>query len=165
MFKVKNILEEAEPNLKEREQIYQKGGVIQIEINWNRNFDQSRPCLPIYSFNRFDLSFEQASSASGFNFRFSHKFEINGTKYRYLVKAYGIRFIISVTGKAGKFNFVSLLLNIGAGVGLLSVATIAADFILLNFTNKKDFYRDIKKLDYKKTNVKKISIEDLELTN
>ena len=67
--------------------------------------------------------------------------------YRSLVKAYGLRFIVVVTGTAGKFNFVPLLLSIGSGLGLLSVATIIADFILLNFTPKRKYYKKVKEYD------------------
>jgi len=50
-------------------------------------------------------------------------YEINGTLYRDLFKAYGIRFIIKVSGEAGKFAIVPLLLNIGSGVGLLAIVS------------------------------------------
>ena len=42
---------------------------------------------------------------------------------RDLIKAYGLRFIIKVTGKAGKFSLVPLLLNLGSGVGLLAIVS------------------------------------------
>jgi len=50
-------------------------------------------------------------------------YESNGTLYRDLFKAYGIRFIIKVSGEAGKFAVVPLLLNIGSGVGLLAIVS------------------------------------------
>lgn len=40
-------------------------------------------------------------------------------QYRDLYKLYGSRFVVLVTGTAGKFNVIPLLLNIGSGVGLL----------------------------------------------
>lgn len=153
VFLVKKILEEAEPDEDERVQMLEKGGVVQIAIDWNCNYDFSRPCLPVYTFNRFDLPFDQASAASGFNFRFSDRYEVNGTTYRTLVKAYGLRFVITVSGKAGKFNLIPLLLTVGAGVGLLSVATLVADCFLLNFSSKKKLYREMKELDYEGENI------------
>jgi len=93
-----------------------KGGVIQIEIRWDCNLDfDIKNCLPTYSFGRFDLSFKSSLAASGFNFRFADKFEVNGKIYRTLVKAYGLRFVIDVTGSARKFDFIPLFLTIGAG--------------------------------------------------
>lgn len=37
-----------------------------------------------------------------------------------LTKVYGLRFVISITGKGGQFNIVNLFLAIGAFVGWLS---------------------------------------------
>ena len=56
-----------------------------------------------------------------FGNRFANYFHENGTLYRDLIKAYGIRFVVKVTGKAGKFNIVPLLLNVGSGLGLLAL--------------------------------------------
>ena len=147
IFLVENILNEAEPNEKERETMMMKGGVILVSINWQCNFDTDRLCFPKFKFSRFDLQFSKASAASGFNFRFAKYFEINETMYRVLVKAYGLRFVIDVSGEGGKFDFVPLFINLGAGLGLLSVATIVADFVLLNLTSRKKFYREIKELN------------------
>jgi len=61
------------------------------------------------------LKFRTSSSASGFNFRFADKYEVNDKRYRLLIKAYGIRFFIVVTGKAGKFDFIPLFITVGAG--------------------------------------------------
>lgn len=84
---------------------------------------------------------------------------MNSTVFRILNKAYGIRFIISVTGTAGKFNLVPLLLTIGSGLGLLTLATLVADFCLLNIATKKKFYQDLKVIDYKSDQVNiKISL-------
>jgi len=43
--------------------------------------------------------------------------------YRELVKAFGIRFIIKVSGTAGRFGIIPLLLNIGSGIGLLAIVS------------------------------------------
>jgi hypothetical protein len=40
------------------------------------------------------------------------------------------------------------LITLGAGLGLLGVATLVADFVLLYFTSKKDLYREIKQLEF-----------------
>jgi hypothetical protein len=79
--------------------------------------------------------------------RYAEKFEINNISYRILVKAYGLRFFFVVNGKAGKFDFIPLLLTTGAGFGLLALPTIIADFILLNCTKKRKFYKQLKEAD------------------
>lgn len=73
---------------------------------------------------------------------------MNGTLHRILTKAYGIRFVIIVNAKAGSFSLVPLLISIGSGVGLLSIATIVVDCILLHFAKNKKVYREIKQLRY-----------------
>ena len=105
--------------------------------------------MPKYSFSRFDVPYNQNSSASGFNFRFADKYQVEGQTYRTLVKAYGIRLIIIVDGKAGQFNMMPLLLTLGSGLGLLSLATIVTDLILLNLMQNKKLYREIKEFNYK----------------
>ena len=63
------------------------------------------------------------SSDSTFPFRYANYYYENGTQMRDLIKATGIRFVIKVTGQAGKFNVVPLLLNIGSGLGLLAIVS------------------------------------------
>lgn len=48
-------------------------------------------------------------------YRYADKYELDGEEYRNLIKAYGLRFIITVTGEAGKFDFIPFMLTIGAG--------------------------------------------------
>jgi P2X purinoceptor 4 len=68
-------------------------------------------------------------------------------EYRVLYKAYGLRFIINVSGTAGKFNIIPLMLSAGAGIGLMSFSVIIADCVLLHCTKKKKYYQEIKELD------------------
>ena len=91
-------------------------------------------------------------------FRYADKYAVNNTMYRTLIKAYGLRFIIVVTGKAGRFDFIPLLLTVGAGIGLLAIPTLIADFILLNLTKKRKFYQKLKEFDYKVVEEKVIMI-------
>ena len=45
-----------------------------------------------------------------------------------------------------------MLLTIGSGLGLLSLATMLADLALLNIATKRKFYTELKVLDYKSQN-------------
>jgi len=58
-----------------------------------------------------------------------------------LTKAFGITFIINVHGEAGKFNIVPTLLNLGAGLALLSLSTIVCDIIVLYFHKHRNYYK------------------------
>jgi hypothetical protein len=60
--------------------------------------------------------------------RYGRYYSEAGVEKRDLIKAYGIRFIIKVTGRAGKFSIVPLLLNIGSGIGLLAIVCEHSSF-------------------------------------
>jgi P2X purinoceptor 4 len=123
-----------------------KGGVIVISIDWNCNLDYSiDDCLPEYTFSRLDDAKDKI--AKGSNFRYASMYEKDGILTRDLFKAFGIRFIIKVTGTAGKFSIVPLLLNIGSGIGLLAVATVICDIIILYVLKKRKVYKEKKYLN------------------
>lgn len=119
------------------------GGVIGINIDWNCNLDYSiDSCAPKYSFSRLDDV--NAKIAKGTNFRYANYYDRSGSGSRDLYKAYGIRFVIRVTGKAGKFSVIPLLLNIGSGIGLLAIATVVCDLITFYVLEKGKFYKENK---------------------
>uniref|UniRef100_A0A8C6FWG6 Purinergic receptor P2X 4 n=1 Tax=Moschus moschiferus TaxID=68415 RepID=A0A8C6FWG6_MOSMO len=68
----------------------------------------------------------------------------NGTEHRTLIKAYGIRFDIIVFGKAGKFDIIPTMINIGSGLAILGVATVLCDVIVLYCMKKRYYYREKK---------------------
>ncbi len=76
--------------------------------------------------------------------RFAHKYKDDNTEYRILNKAYGIRIIINVSGTAGKFNIIPLMLTTGAGLGLMSISVIVADCVMLHCTKERKYYQKMK---------------------
>ncbi|KAK7088034.1 P2X purinoceptor 4-like isoform X1 [Littorina saxatilis] len=125
------------------------GGVIQVIINWDCNLDLDvSECLPEYSFRRLDRG--DFSISRGFNFRYADHYKLeNGTGQRTLYKAWGIRFLVSVQGQAGKFFIIPLLLNFGSGIALLSIATVICDIVVLYLLKARSYYKDKKYLDVK----------------
>ncbi|OWF38786.1 P2X purinoceptor 4-like isoform X3 [Mizuhopecten yessoensis] len=125
----------------------QSGGVMQVLINWDCNLDLSlEDCVPKYTFRRLDSA--DFSISKGFNFRYAKYYrDPDGTEVRTLYKAFGIKYIITVIGQAGKFNVVPLLLNIGSGLGLLAMATILCDVVVLYVLKAKNVYREKKYLN------------------
>ncbi|XP_071790157.1 P2X purinoceptor 4-like [Asterias amurensis] len=120
-----------------------RGGVVTIDIQWNCNLDRHRDeCLPRYRFFRSDD--EHAKIAKGFNFRYSKYYKVNGTEFRTLTKAYGILFNIKITGQAGKFDFIPLMLNVASGFALLSLATVMCDIVVLYLLKKRNIYKECK---------------------
>lgn len=69
--------------------------------------------------------------------RYADKYNVNGTLKRVLYKVYGLRFVINAVGRARKFNLVQLLLTLGACLGLLSISSLIADFVMLSCCVKK----------------------------
>lgn len=144
VFRLEDIVVKAEPDPVERSNMLRRGGVVQIEIQWNCDYDlYSKKCQPKYSFERFDLPFKRSNAASGFNFRYADKYKVGSEFQRTLVKAYGLRFIIIVSGEAGKLSILPLFLTVGAGLGLLSISTMLADCFMSNFSKKRKFYRNL----------------------
>ncbi|CAB3990047.1 P2X purinoceptor 4-like [Paramuricea clavata] len=123
-----------------------RGGVVGIKITWDCNLDYDKhKCLPRYSFFRLDNPLSKVSP--GYNVRIA-QYDMTDKKFarRTLIKAYGIRFVIMVDAQAGKFDIVPLLRNFGAGLGLLTLATVLCDICVLYCLKKKSYYRSQKYL-------------------
>ncbi|XP_022108433.1 P2X purinoceptor 4-like isoform X2 [Acanthaster planci] len=140
IFKLGSIVEMANDTF---ENMAYKGGVVTIDIQWNCNLDRHRDeCLPKYRFFRSDD--QHAQIAAGFNFRYSKYYKSNGSEHRTLTKAYGILFNIKITGVAGQFHFIPLMLNVASGFALLSLATVMCDIVVLYLLKKRNIYKECK---------------------
>ncbi|KAI8739252.1 P2X purinoceptor 4 [Biomphalaria glabrata] len=131
------------------DKLAQKGAILQIVIDWTCDLDKSvDECLPEYSFKRLDSSDYNVSN--GFNFRYADYYALkdNDTlrQYRNLYKATGIMFVITVQGKAGKFNVIPLILNFSSGLALLTITVIICDVLVLYFLQARSYYREYKYL-------------------
>ncbi|VDI51645.1 P2X purinoceptor 4 [Mytilus galloprovincialis] len=127
------------------EEMAVSGGVIEIQIQWNCNLDLSESdCVPKYIFRRLDSSDYKISK--GYNFRYAKYYKENDVEYRTLFKAFGIKFILSVTGEAGKFNLEPFLINVGSGLAILGMATVICDIVVLYFLKARNLYKDKKYL-------------------
>ena len=143
IFRLGYIINEAEKNRTERQVMLLSGGVIRVKLDWDCNLDRSvKLCRPKYSFARLDTPSYEETFSPGFNFRFASHWKSQRDSLRSLKKAFGLRLIISVSGKAGKFDFITLTLNTGSLVGIFGLATFVCDLILLNLTKKSSVYRD-----------------------
>ena len=104
-----------------------KGGVIRIDIMWDcdLDWDFKKYCLPKYRFSILD--------ETGWNFRHAKYHEENR---RTLIKAYGLKFLLNVSGNAGKFNLTNTVILLVTGLGLMGLGNILCDFVLLNCSNE-----------------------------
>lgn len=80
-------------------------------------------CDISYKVKRLD----NATIGDGLNFRSPVSYEVNGTRYRDLIKYYGIRIFIESKGIGYAVNFASIILQISSGLALLVVATTICD--------------------------------------
>ncbi|XP_025783940.1 P2X purinoceptor 3 [Puma concolor] len=78
-----------------------------------------------------------------FNFeKFAKYYKLeNGSEYRTLLKAFGIRFDVLVYGNAGKFNIIPTIISSVAAFTSVGVGTVLCDIILLNFLKGADQYK------------------------
>ncbi|XP_044850006.1 P2X purinoceptor 5 isoform X1 [Mauremys mutica] len=135
-----------------------EGGVIGIQIEWDCDLDKPpSECNPHYSFSRLDNKFAEKSISSGYNFRFAKYYrDAEGVEYRTLIKAYGIRFDVMVNGKAGKFNIIPTIINVGSGLALMGAGAFFCDVVLLYLMKKSNFYRGKKYEEVKSSSRKSL---------
>ncbi|XP_053135435.1 P2X purinoceptor 4 [Hemicordylus capensis] len=143
IFRLRNMVEAAGQDFQE---MAIEGGVMGLQIKWNCNLDQAASrCVPRYSFRRIDNKDSAHTVSPGYNFRFAKYYRAaDGVEFRTLIKAYGIRVDIMVFGKAGKFDIIPTMINIGSGLALFGVATVLCDIIVLYFMKKRFYYREKK---------------------
>merc|ERR1712224_771138 len=121
------------------EEVRDAGSVILMNADFNCNFDKSIvDCSPTWKMTRID----------NFGGDFSEGFNYYQTKYygspspdssslRTVLKRYGIKLQVVVSGQAGKFNIVQLSIALGSGLAYLSLATLLTDFVIQHFMGKK----------------------------
>ncbi|XP_025070611.1 P2X purinoceptor 5 isoform X3 [Alligator sinensis] len=140
IFRLGNLVSWAGSNFQE---MALEGGAIGIMIEWDCNLDKGpSECNPHYSFTRLDNESGEKSISSGYNFRFAKYYKnTDGVEFRTLIKAYGIRFDVMVNGKAGKFNIIPTIINVGSGLALMGAGAFFCDLVLLYLIKKSHFYR------------------------
>jgi len=117
--------------------IIEKGAEILVDVVWDCNLDRSiEICAPRFTFNRID-------GGKGFNYRSSNEYYDQGRVYRDVTKRYGIRLVFRVQGVGRLSNIMQCTIVLGSGMGLLGIATILAD-VLLMYGRKNYKYQEVK---------------------
>ncbi|KAM8961472.1 P2X purinoceptor 6 [Pelodytes ibericus] len=134
VFQIRDILRKTGHNF---EEVSVLGGVVAVQIEWKCDLDLSQSsCKPQYQFQLQDKNN---------NFRTASYYQDQERReYRDLLKLYGIRFHISVTGEARRFGIIPTVISLGTGCAFLAVATFLCDLILLYLDEKASFYRSCK---------------------
>ncbi|XP_075034661.1 P2X purinoceptor 6 isoform X2 [Mixophyes fleayi] len=134
VFTIKEIITKTRHSFEELSFL---GGVIGIDIEWRCDLDHSeKSCIPQYYFRLQNKKN---------NFRTAtYYWDRERRERRDLLKLYGIRFEISVTGEARRFGLVPTAVSLGTGCAFLGTATLLCDLILLYLDSKANFYWDCK---------------------
>ena len=119
------------------------GGIFLISFNWDCNLDHPvSECVPEVDTTRIDDYADPLSH--GYNFRYATYYEESGVEYRYLRKAYGLRFLVQSAGRGRLFDWATLIITLGSAFALLGVATVIVDNLALYVLPKRDVYQRIK---------------------
>jgi P2X purinoceptor 4 len=155
LFVVNSILQEAGTNLKN---IQQDGAILLMKIDYLCDFDKNEDqCIPTITFTRIDVG---SVLSKGFNFRWVNYYWVNGVQTRDLMKFYGIRVLILISGTGSKFDIIPMILNIASGLALLSIATVVVDFIALYVHPQRKYYNEHKFEDTKEDFSQNLSEKD-----
>nr|VZI01745.1 unnamed protein product [Spirometra erinaceieuropaei] len=148
-FRLHNIIRQSGAVVRE---ILKVGGIIDISIHWDCDLDlHEDKCYPKYNFRYLgSISKFQTGHSPLFRkfFPMDEKFYTEfATHYgsvkhrRMLMKVNGIQFLISVTGRAGKFNLLEFSMKVGSSMAFFGTATLICDMILVYLSNDRYRYR------------------------
>ncbi|XP_066544859.1 P2X purinoceptor 2 [Amia ocellicauda] len=160
IFKLGYIARKAKEKFSE---LCETGGVIGIYINWKCDLDlDPSECNPEYSFRRLDM--RKNLHSSGYHYRFAKFYSKNGSEFRTLIKAYGIRLDVIVHGEAGKFRIIPTVINMVTALTSVGICSFVCDWILLTFIDKNEVYSDHKFDEVWKDSIQNTVTEVTEVT-
>jgi hypothetical protein len=116
--------------------ITRRGAEVVLDYTINCDLDRTasaEDCSVAVRFSRVD-------GGQGFNYRSVRERE---DQARGLTKRYGLRLVLQTGGTGGKFDPVQVGLLLGAGAGLLGIATVVADMLLYT-SRRATIYREAK---------------------
>lgn len=125
------------------EDVARAGAVFELLFNWDCNLDKDiDECMPEITYSRLD----DPEGGQGYSFGYVtySSDESTGTQYRYLRKAYGLRFLIESSGRGRRFDWATILVKLGSTAALIGIATVVVDFLALYVLPKKDVYQSLK---------------------
>lgn len=116
-----------------RNSIYERGAIFLAKAEYACDVSyvtgKAKGCQPTWAFSRIDKTETDQILSTGFNFR-TVQYADASENERLLKKLYGVRVVVSIYGTANRFGFVPLLISLGAGLGLLGIASLVTDFVL-----------------------------------
>lgn len=126
-FTVSELLKLCEPVPVLFEEVAELGAAIEVQLNWHCNVDKN-DCHPVMHAKRLDTIFSQEH----IGFKFSYSEHISETE-RVLNTVSGIRILFRTSGVGRKVSIPAVVQRFSLNSGLLLLAGIIADLMMLNF--------------------------------
>eukprot|EP00928_Gymnodinium_smaydae_P088577 TRINITY_DN72648_c0_g1_i1.p1 TRINITY_DN72648_c0_g1~~TRINITY_DN72648_c0_g1_i1.p1 ORF type:complete len:437 (-),score=106.42 TRINITY_DN72648_c0_g1_i1:134-1444(-) len=132
---VKDLLGLIEPPLS-WDEVVDKGVLISIAISWNCDVTMEF-CEPFWVASAVD-------GGAGYVQKQAKHYRANGEEVRDAIYMNGLRIIVDSQGVGRRTTAVLIVLQIGSGIGLLKLAAMFADFIMLKMYDadrRKAYYK------------------------
>eukprot|EP00658_Telonema_sp_P-2_P075984 TRINITY_DN6587_c0_g1_i1.p1 TRINITY_DN6587_c0_g1~~TRINITY_DN6587_c0_g1_i1.p1 ORF type:complete len:308 (+),score=54.68 TRINITY_DN6587_c0_g1_i1:327-1250(+) len=119
-----------------------EGAIVLMDAKFdcNLNVGSDEDCKPDWEFSRLDKT---PAFSTGFN-HYQTQYSPSQRNNRLVTKRFGLKIEFTVSGRAGKFSLVNLLIALGSGLALVSVASLVTDWILSNLWSKRDHYKRVR---------------------
>ena len=140
-------------------QVAAEGADLVVSLEFDCDLDGLREalvpvdrCLPKIPFPVYRID-PQTALSNGYNVRRVQYLEAQGraagdpappTLTRQMDKLYGVRLRFQLAGTGRRFDMASLVVHIGSGLAFLGLASVIADFLLLNVFPRKSDYAELK---------------------
>jgi hypothetical protein len=135
MFSVRELLNLCEPVPVRYEEVSELGAAISVQFAWNCDVEKPR-CTPEVTAKRVDVLFDKKNI--GYSFTFA---EYKSDDERLLYMVQGVRIYFATVGRGRKVSIVAALFAISTTTGLLGIANIFSDLIMIRFMSKGKTYR------------------------
>lgn len=140
------------------EDISKTGADIVLTIYFDCNLDLGvEKCGPRIPFEVLRLDTPNSELSRGYNMRWlsaatGTEGDVKnpdavidgGAESRTVVKAFGPRIRVQITGQGRRWDLMMLTTTLGAGVALVGVATLVVDFLLLYILPRRETYQGLK---------------------
>lgn len=126
-FTVAELLKECEPVPVLYEEVAELGAVVEVQLNWHCDVGK-KDCHPVLHAKRLDTIF----SEEHIGFKFSYSEYISETE-RVLNTVSGIRLLIRTSGRGRQVSIPAVVQKFSLNSGLLLLAGITADLMMLKF--------------------------------
>lgn len=104
------------------------GGIVGVQFFWDCNV--ALPCEPLVLVQRLDGDI-------GYHLKRARRYYVDGSEKRDAVYAFGIKVQVSSSGIGRRTSLALIALQVGSGLALLRLATLAADFLLMHVLHSR----------------------------